>query len=609
MRSATKNQKVEQGAPEHVAKKSFRTKRIVFFGLFGLLLAFGATTAAYAFYTSTRILPHTQISGVDVGGLTKDAAAAKLTDKEQSFLATRLNFTYQGKNWQIPAKDITVQFSNTAALNTAYAYGKTGSVKEQVSNFFTSFIRTRYFDVDVQPLTDSAKDVLSKKVFAAIETQPAETTLSLIPGKVTVVPGKPGQKVDVGQVEEHLYTAFKSGNPDIALQLVTFQPEVSAAQAESARAQADAILASSWKVTGSSTDLNLDPQDIKGWLGTEVARDTSGVATGLNVTLNTGALKDKLTTFASTTDRKAVNARLKQDSGAIVTVQPDKDGLALQVDSTVTKIKDAFLTNPTAPHTVTADVAVAKADLRADTLQALGIKQMIGTATTDFAGSPVNRTFNIQHGQQSLDGGLVKDGETYSTIKSLGPIDESTGYKPELVILGNRTVPQAGGGLCQVSTTLFRAVLNAGLPIVERTNHSYRVGYYERETGPGLDATVYDPEPDFKWKNDTGQAIYIQSSITGTKITFELYGTSDGRVANVPKPTITEEIPVGAPLYSNTDTLFVGEQKQIETAHNGAKTTVTYTVTRNGQEINKQVFNSYYQPWPAQYLVGTKPRP
>ena len=187
----------------------------------------------------------------------------------------------------------------------------------------------------------------------------------------------------------------------------------------------------------------------------------------------------------------------------------------------------------------------------------------------------------------------------------MGSIDSAHGYKPELSIVNNRTVLEDGGGLCQVSTTLFRTVLNAGLPVTERVNHAYRVGYYEVGVGPGLDATIYDPAPDFKWKNDTGHTVYVESHIVGTKITFELYGTSDGRTAQISAPNIISETPPGDPIYSNTDTLPKGTTKQVEHPHPGAVTAVTYTVMHDGQPVRTQTFKSTYRPWPAQFLVGT----
>jgi vancomycin resistance protein YoaR len=191
----------------------------------------------------------------------------------------------------------------------------------------------------------------------------------------------------------------------------------------------------------------------------------------------------------------------------------------------------------------------------------------------------------------------------------LGKIDASSGYLEELVIKDNRTTPEFGGGLCQVSSTLFRAALNAGLNIVERQNHKYRVSYYEPPVG--MDATIYDPAPDFKFQNNFGSFIYIQSKIAGTKITFEIYGTKDSRVVEISAPVLGDIVDPGAPVYVETDTLAPGEKKQIEKAHQGATARFDYKVSKDGQVIQQTTFVSKYVPWPERWLVGkgTPPTP
>jgi vancomycin resistance protein YoaR len=147
----------------------------------------------------------------------------------------------------------------------------------------------------------------------------------------------------------------------------------------------------------------------------------------------------------------------------------------------------------------------------------------------------------------------------------------------------------------------FNDALSVGI------NHSYRVSYYEPPLG--LDATIYLPKPDFKFLNDTPGHILVQGRVEGNKVIFELWGTSDGRSSAISDTQILSTTPAGEPIYADTDTLFRGETKQIEKPHDGAVTTATYTVSRAGAVINKQVFKSIYKAWPARFLVGTKEPP
>jgi vancomycin resistance protein YoaR len=201
---------------------------------------------------------------------------------------------------------------------------------------------------------------------------------------------------------------------------------------------------------------------------------------------------------------------------------------------------------------------------------------------------------------------LLSPGEVFSFNQAVGDISAETGYKQAYVIKEGRTVLDDGGGVCQVSTTLFRAVLYAGLPVIERTAHAYRVGYYEQGFPPGLDATVFYPTVDFKFKNDTPAYLLIQTVISGSKLYFNLYGTSDGRVTTLSKSTVTDQTPPPPDLKQDDPTLPKGEVKQVDWAAWGAKVSFTRTVTREGEEIIKETWRSNYRPWQAVYLVGIK---
>lgn len=182
-------------------------------------------------------------------------------------------------------------------------------------------------------------------------------------------------------------------------------------------------------------------------------------------------------------------------------------------------------------------------NISADSIDSMGITTLIGEGQSNFAGSPRNRIHNINVGAKRFNGVLIKPGEIFSFIKILGPVDESTGYLPELVIRPNETVPEFGGGMCQVSTTAFRAALKSGLEIIERTNHAYPVSYYNPQ---GMDATVYIPKPDLRFKNNTPGYILIQTKIVGTQLYFDFYGTNDGRSVELQGPTVLEKNPDGS---------------------------------------------------------------
>ncbi|MBU2035972.1 VanW family protein, partial [Patescibacteria group bacterium] len=255
-------------------------------------------------------------------------------------------------------------------------------------------------------------------------------------------------------------------------------------------------------------------------------------------------------------------------------------------------------------------VNISKPKIQNKDVNNLGIETLLGRGTSKFVGSIANRIYNIKHASAKFKGIIIPPGENFSFNQTLGEVSQETGFKQAYIIKEGKTILGDGGGVCQVSTTLFRAELNAGLPILERQAHAYRVGYYEQDSAPGLDATVYEPHPDLVIKNDTPNYILIQSIYNekARNLTFEIYGTDDGRVVSVSKPVISSITPPSEDLYQDDPTLPQGTIKQIEYKAWGAKVKFDYQVKRDNEIIYKKTFYSNYQPWQAVYLRGTMPQ-
>lgn len=238
----------------------------------------------------------------------------------------------------------------------------------------------------------------------------------------------------------------------------------------------------------------------------------------------------------------------------------------------------------------------------------LGIVEVIGTGRSTFLHSIPNRIHNISLAASRINGVLVAPGEEFSFARALGDVSKFTGYKEAYVIQNGKTILGDGGGVCQVSTTLFRAILNTGLPITERHPHAYRVGYYEQDAPAGFDATVYVPSVDLKFKNDMDTHILIQAYIdpTNLSLTFTFYGKKDGRQATITKPVVTNVSSPPPPIYQDDLTLPKGTIKQVEYEALGGKSVFSRTVTKNGNVILNDTFVSNYRSWQAVFLRGTK---
>ncbi|MFH1648826.1 MAG: VanW family protein, partial [Patescibacteria group bacterium] len=237
-----------------------------------------------------------------------------------------------------------------------------------------------------------------------------------------------------------------------------------------------------------------------------------------------------------------------------------------------------------------------------------GIYALLGEGTSHFAGSAQSRIHNLTLAADRTNGVLVAPGATYSLNNSVGDISAATGFQTAYIIKGDRTVLGAGGGVCQTSTTLFRAILFSGLPVVTRHPHAYRVSYYEQDMPMGFDAAVFQPSWDLKFKNDTAGYVLVQTSydLSEQSLTFKLYGTPDGRSVYIPDPVVLSQSPPPETLYQDDPTLPKGTVKQIDFAAWGANVILTRTVRRDGEVLFEDVFKSNFQPWRAIYLVGTK---
>jgi vancomycin resistance protein YoaR len=277
------------------------------------------------------------------------------------------------------------------------------------------------------------------------------------------------------------------------------------------------------------------------------------------------------------------------------------DGKKLNLEINYAKINQRIIAKNNSP--IELEVELTKSATSIGSTNDLGITELIGRGQSNFKGSPTNRRINIANGAKILNGILIAPQEEFSTIKALGEIDGEHGFKQELVIKGNRTIPEYGGGLCQIGTTAFRVALRSGRPITQRRNHSYRVTYYEPA---GMDATIYDPQPDFKFLNDTGKHILLTTRIEGDELIFDMYGTKDGRTIEISPdpPRIYNVKSAGTPRNIETTDLKPGEKKRVESAHAGADTYFKYTVTYPNGEVKETEFTSHYVSWPEVWLVG-----
>jgi vancomycin resistance protein YoaR len=320
-------------------------------------------------------------------------------------------------------------------------------------------------------------------------------------------------------------------------------------------------------------------------------------------------VKLKINEIARKVNRNPQDSVFIVQNGVVSEFTPSIDGVTVNETLLTNEIENnlnKLISEDLKSIDISIPVVKLEPKIKNEDINNLGIKELIGKGVSYYKGSIPNRIYNVNLAQSKFKGVLVPPNEIFSFNQILGDVSGLTGYKSAYVIKDGKTVLGDGGGVCQVSSTLFRAVLSAGLPVIERKPHSYRVGYYEQGFAPGLDATVFFPSADFKFKNDTDNYILIQPTNDSKNLTliFEIYGTNDGRMATTTKPIITSSIKPADDLYIDDPTLPTGTVKQIEHRAYGARVVFDYKVTRNGEELINQKFVSNYRPWQAVYLRG-----
>ena len=586
--------------------RKFVTSRatVVALVLFSVLFA---SSMVYGWFYRDRMVANMYIGTIAIGGLSRDDAAKKIEDGARAFEASGIPLNIEGAIEQVRTESIGFNLDISRAVDDAFQFGHSGSAWHQLSERVAALWRRVRFEA---PIAYDEKLLASQvsDIAGLVDMPRNDVRLEVRGTSITLATNTSSGRI-MNQAEAALKLSRALGALDvapIALALHDDPPRADSGLAQRAVVSAQKILARPVVLSYEDLQYFISRERIASWITSDY-QDNQLVAS-----VDSEKISAYVVTIAETLNIPPVPAHITTQDGRVTGFTPPKVGRAVQEEKLAQLIQETLLSRATSKPL--ADTFVVPLKSTNSTITGLdngaGITELIGKATTPFTGSPRNRISNIKNGVKFLTGTIVPAGSEFSTLGTLGTIDNTSGYLPELVIKGDRTTPEFGGGLCQVSTTLFRSVMNAGLPVTARRNHSYRVTYYEKDgdgrvIGPGLDATIYEPNLDFKFLNDTTTPVLIIGYVAGDKVTFELYGTKDGRTGSVDGPHTLTQIPAGDPEYINEPTLPVGVTKQVEFPHPGGSAVATYTITYANGVKKSQTFTSWYRRWPAKFLVGT----
>lgn len=584
-------------------------------GLFlfaGLALVF---VLGFNLYYSGSVFPGVRVAGVDLSGLPEEQAQALLSERLTYFRNGRVVLRDGQQTWVNTPGEVGLLLSPEASVEEAMAWGRRGGPAARLNAQFRAWYQgvslppMLIYDerIGMQYLNDLAQQIDRPAVEASLTVQGLE---------VMVEPGQIGRSLDIAASLVDIQSQVESLQDGLVqLTVVETVPAIldASAQAEIARQ----ILSQPLRLRiqdaaeGDPGPWTFQPDELAGMLTINRVSNSAGdeYQVGLDTTRLQGLLQELAPELVVTPE----NARFifNDDTRQLEVIQPAVIGRTLLVDETLAAINEQLRQGQ---HDVRLVFDYINPQVTDDaSAESLGIRELVSSHTSYFYGSSTSRIQNISTASSRFHGVLVAPGETFSMATVLGDVSLDTGYAEALIIYGDRTIKGVGGGVCQVSTTLFRTVFFGGLPIVERHPHAYRVSYYEQRPDgsvnpnlAGLDATVFVPYVDFKFTNDTPGWLLMETYVNeaARTLTWKFYATADGRTVewDTTGPTHTEEPP--DPAYNENPELAKGEIKQVDWAAEGADITVERTVYIDGQVYLSDTIYTHYMPWRAVYEYG-----
>ncbi len=469
---------------------------------------------------------------------------------------------------------------------------------EGIINYIKYFFNPKNFSLKIS--YDEAKLIQSIQNIAEQIDKPFVPTELIVKNKnITVTPGTVGLSVNQENLKKTLIDNLISGkfNENILIETKTIGFIPTKSQVNQTINRAKNLIDKSIILSTQLDTIIIDDQTLISWID-------------FNNNFQTDKINLYTQNIAKSLGREPVDAIFKFENGQVLEFKPAQNGVVINSDKLSKEIVFAFINlekSKEKQEKLNPSFESIEPKIKNSDVNDLGLKELLGSGTSTFKHSNATRNINIAKGSSIVNRILVAPGDTFSFVKSLGEVTLEAGYKQAYIIRQGKTELDVGGGVCQVSTTLFRAMLNAGLNITERKNHAYRVSYYEEDSKPGFDATVFIPSPDLKFINDTGHHVLIQSvlDMDNRRLTYEIYGTSDGRKVSITNYRQWDSTPPPPDVWIDDPTLPVGKVIKDEQAIRGLKTAFDWTVTdQNGNILHQKTFQSNFAAWAAVYRRG-----
>jgi len=572
----------------------------------GLIILTGLMVVIVWMTWQERVLPGVEIAGFKASGYTREELVKTMETLETDYLSQKQKWyefrlpqdSSQSSKIAVDVEEMGVVFDPIKTTDKALVVGRRGGINDRLREIWVSWREGVNLSHEFSYNQEALREIV-EMIGEEVDRPGAEAGVVWENEEIQVLSGENGWMVDKEELAKRVVVDVASiNNQEAVIVLKEEDNKLQESEIEAVRTRAELIMEK-------GLTIRVDGEEGLGWSLT--GEDLLGL-----MEVRGGWSKDKiedyLVSIAESVNRPAQNALFKFEEGRVSEFAAGVAGLSLNEEESRQQLEESLERLETEEEEVEAVLVADKTEpeIKTPEVNDLGINELIGQGESTYRGSIAGRVHNVALTASKLNGVLVPPGEVFSFNQTIGEVSGATGYQAAYVIRNGRTELGDGGGVCQDSTTLFRAILDAGLPVLERKAHSYRVGYYEQNDKPGFDATVYSPSVDLKFKNDTPGHILIQAKADSEnlKLVIELYGTSDGRVAEVTNYQQWAAVPAPPPLYQDDPTLPPGTVKQVDWAAAGLKVKFDYKVTRGGEVLQEETFYSNFRPWQAVYLKG-----
>jgi len=512
-----------------------------------------------------------KIANANLGGQNITKSEKILKEQWDIFNQQNINLLYQDYNWPIALSDLGFELNLQKTIDNAYEITHQANVliniKRQISALFGLYRIKPVYQINNKKFEEKTTEL-----FKNIEKQAQNASLIFNKeiNNFSIQHSTKGTTIN----REKLLNELSVNASNLSLQLINLDliidnPSVINSETDLANKKAQKILSKkSYQLILENRTWTIDKETLIDWIMFNPEKEINSENQILGVFLNEDKIKEYLLKISYEINKPATNAQLKISSSTAIVFIPDQPGFEIKTEKTIKQINDnLFASEPNKKINIIADKSLPEITL--GQTNGIGINVLISQGISNFYGSSKNRIHNVKTGATTLNGIIIKPNEEFSFNAFIDETGPEQGYLQEMVIKKNKTVLEYGGGLCQVSTTIFRAAIKAGLEITQRRPHAFPVGYYNPQ---GFDATVYSPWTDLRFINDTPNHILVQSIVNGHQIFFNLYGTKDGRQVKVKGPYVIEKKEDGS-----------------------MKTVFTQEVYKKGELIRKEEFYSNYK--------------